>query len=598
MIQYFTFLIILGLTINEPICEEGLNHCTSCNPITKLCVKCDKDVFIPDENGGCQNSKKCILGNNNCLECSNENHLCKTCEEGYLPDENGGCSYTNNCEISYRGKCLKCKDNFIFVGLDDGIQICKSLNSEDLKNCQDVNKEKGICEKCEDGYYLNYGDKKCTKIEYCSESSFGICQKCINYYYLNKKQNQCIKQINNFKNCQESLNGENCDICNDNYYLSEDGKCSTTNFCSKTGSFGCNSCITGYYLTEEGNVCTNDENCKKGKKDIGVCTECKDGYTIDFKDGRCKSFLEEDIFKNCEVADGVCKKCINGYYLGEDNKCSSSKNCSESDNGICLVCADNYYLGLDNKCTDVEHCIYSDDHFKCEECEGNYCYNEQENKCFIGENSLENCKFSYFGTWCSKCKDDYYLNQTEFLCRSNSNPDYFYKCAKTHSGINMCSNCVKGYYLGRKDNKCSKIEGCEKSENENKCLECDDNYCLDLKTGNCGYNKRIDDERKQFYYKCNRTNEEGTRCEICINGFSLNENGLCVDKNICEEKNENGKCIKCNNDNGNYCLNKDFECVDSFYGHCLECNNNLDFDECTKCDEGYKVNDYGRCVLP
>ena len=94
------------------------------------------------------------------------------------------------------------------------------------------------------------------------------------------------------------------------------------------------------------------------------------------------------------------------------------------------------------------------------------------------------------------------------------------------------------------------------------------------------------------------TNEEGTRCEICINGFSLNENGLCVDKTICEEKNENGKCIKCNNDNGNYCLNKDFECVDSFYGHCLECNNNLDFDECTKCDEGYKVNDYGRCVLP
>ena len=130
---------------------------------------------------------------------------------------------------------------------------------------------------------------------------------------------------------------------------------------------------------------------------------------------------------------------------------------SESNNGICYACADNYYLGLDNKCTEVEHCIYSDDHFACQECEGNYCFNEEQNKCFIGEGKLENCKYSYFGSWCTRCKDDFYLNQTEFLCRSNSNPEYFYKCAKTHSGINLCSDCVKGYYLGRKDHKCSKI---------------------------------------------------------------------------------------------------------------------------------------------
>ena len=598
MLKCFLFLIISGIILNAPICEEGLNNCLSCNPLTKLCVKCDLDVFIPDENGGCINSQKCTIGVNYCLECTDDQTLCKECGEGYYPDENGGCSYSDNCEVSYNGKCIKCKDNFIFVGMEDSIQICKSLNSEDLKNCLEISTTKGVCEKCEEGYYLNLGDKKCTKTEHCSESSFGICKKCSNYYYLNKKEEKCVVQGNNFYNCRESLNGDACDACNDNYYLSGNRKCVKTNFCSEGGNYNCNKCIKGYYLSEEDNICTTEENCLKGKADLGICLECKDSYMIDFKDGKCKSNEENNEYKYCKYAEGgVCKECLNWYYLGEDGQCSSSKNCSESNNGICEVCADNYYLGLDHKCVDVEHCIYSDDHFKCEECEGNYCYNEDQNICFIGEGELENCKFSYFGSWCSKCKDDFYLNQTEFLCRSNSDPNYFYKCAKTHSGINMCAECVKGYYLGYKDHKCSKIQGCEISENENKCLECNENYCLDLKTGGCEYNQRIDNNEKKIYYRCNRTNEEGTACHICMEGYLLNENGLCIDEKHCELKNEDGTCLKCQDDeNGHYCLNKDFGCVDSFYGNCLECNDNVDFSECTKCAEGFKVNYYGKCV--
>ena len=201
MKKVFIFLIILEIFLCDPSCEEGVNNCTSCNPITKLCIKCDKDVLIPDENGGCTNSKKCELGMNACLECNEENNLCKTCEEGYFPDENGGCSYTDNCEISYKGKCLRCKENFTFVGMDTSIRICKSLNSEDLKNCENIDTEKGICQKCEEGYFLNIGDKKCTKTENCSESSFGICIKCSSYYYLNKKEEKCIIQGENFYNC-------------------------------------------------------------------------------------------------------------------------------------------------------------------------------------------------------------------------------------------------------------------------------------------------------------------------------------------------------------------------------------------------------------
>ena len=597
MLKLFLLLNIFKFLLCTPNCEEGVNHCSSCNPITKLCMKCEKDVFIPDKNGGCINAEKCFVSINNCLLCDKDEKLCEKCQVGYYPDQNGGCSSTDNCEVSYRGKCIQCKEDFIYIGKDFGIQICKSLNSEDLKNCQDINIKKGICEKCEEGYFLNLGDKKCIKTENCFESSFGNCQRCSGSYYLNKKEDKCVLQNENFYNCKESIDGEGCDTCYDNYYLSEDRKCTNTKYCAESGKYTCNKCSEGYYLSGNNNICTTEEKCFNGKKDIGICLECKDGYVIDFKDGKCKSNEEDNELKHCKLADGECKECLKWYYLGEDNKCSSTKNCSESENGLCLSCSDNYYLGKDNKCTEVEHCIYSDDHFKCEECEGKYCYIESKNKCIIGEGDLENCKISIFGSLCLECKDTYYLNESDYLCRPNSDPDYFYKCAKTHSDIDICIECVKGYYLGYKDNKCSKIVGCERSENEDKCLECDDYYCLDSKTGKCEYNRRIENEEKKFYYQCNKTNEEGTACEICLEGYTLNENGLCADTIHCIEKDEVGNCLKCQNDNnGRYCLKKDFGCIQSYDDYCLECNDFIYFNDCTKCVEGYKMNDFGKCV--
>ena len=122
------------------------------------------------------------MGENYCIECNEEGNLCKKCEEGYFPDENGACSYTDNCEISYEGKCIKCIEDFVLIGeifyFGDGLKMCKSINSEDLKNCDRINEEKGTCLTCKEGYYLNSGDKKCSKTLNCYESTFGICKKC------------------------------------------------------------------------------------------------------------------------------------------------------------------------------------------------------------------------------------------------------------------------------------------------------------------------------------------------------------------------------------------------------------------------------------
>ena len=600
MFFYLFLTLYFQLVLLAPYCIERENHCSRCNTITKLCIKCEKDIYVPDEDGGCKNAEKCVVGENYCMECNEEGNLCQKCEDGYFPDQNGACSYSDNCEISYEGKCLKCLEDFILIGetfyFGDGLKICKSINSEDLKNCDRINEEKGTCLSCKEGYYLNNGDKKCSKTLNCYESSFGICQKCNIGFYLNKKDDICEKESKIFKHCKETTNNKTCDICEENYYFDDNNKCVSINFCSEMDKYGCKKCKEGYYITGYGDSCTPDENCFYGDKDLGICISCEEKYYIDFKDGKCKSNQEENDFKYCLIADdNICKQCFYGYYLSEDLKCTSTKNCAESSKGECVLCSNHYHLTLDKKCNNIEHCIYSSSYMECNECEEGF-YFDKNKTCIISEGIFENCKYGYEDKYCEKCKDDFYINKKDNLCYSNQENNEFYKCVESDINGTYCDKCLEGYYLGYKDNKCSKIKGCDISENEDKCIECDEYYCLDVKTGQCIYNDEVDSEEKKFYYRCIKTNKEGTACETCVEGYDL-INGLCVDSEHCEEISEDGKCSKCYNDGMDmYCLNDDFGCINIFYENCLECNILMDFDSCTKCADGYSLDKYNLCI--
>ena len=594
-------LFICNISFSTNSCLSGYKHCSICNPFTNLCYLCDKETLAPDDKGGCDYTKICKYGNNFCIECSKEEEsLCIKCENGYYPDEYGGCSYTKNCVLSERGQCLKCKEDYILIGRDnnfgEGIRLCKYIFSEDLKNCKTVNLLNGLCDECKEGFYLNQKDKKCSLTENCDESTFGVCIKCKNGYYLDKRDNNCKEQKDNFFLCQETINGESCDICEEDTYFDENGVCIYNNYCLKEVYNKCQKCISGYYLSEEDFSCTSDPNCKYGNRNTGICSICKDNYYIDFKDGKCKSNQEEDDFKYCKSADEVCYECISSLYiLGKDNRCSTSYFCAESYNGTCIECIDNYHLGLDNKCTNIKHCIYSDSYNQCLECELDYYFDKANSICVIGEGNFTNCKIGNSGQYCYGCKDDFYLNQTDHLCYSNKEEGPFYKCSFADLYKNHCIICTKGYYIGNLDKKCSKIDGCDISENENRCSQCQKFYCLDIKTGKCHDNYIIYDEKEKFYYQCNRTNEEGNACEVCIDGYKVNENGLCVDDTLCEEKDDNGNCRKCKNNEGNFCLNNNFGCVETYIKNCLECNDLIDWD-CTKCNEGFELNKKGECV--
>ena len=593
----FTFFNHLGIVKSSySSCKSNTNNCNKCNPMTKLCEICNyPEVYTPDIYGGCSGALKCSLGKNYCNKCDQNGQLCHLCDSGFIPDENGGCSYSPNCKVSYKGECIECNKNFFKTGKKGEYQICKSYSSEDFLHCISINYETGFCSFCEWGYFLS-SENKCIKIENCQESVFGNCITCKNGFYLNKLNDTCEKKHDDFALCKQTVDNITCDICDINNYFDETGICVPNKYCAKSMNHICIECIIGYYLTPENSVCTHTENCITGDKDLGMCMKCNDTFYLDTEDYICKTNLEDNEFKYCiKVEDGNCIECQEDYYVGEDFKCSFTKYCSESELGTCIKCSQNYYLGYDNKCTDTEHCIYSSNDY-CLECEDGFYFNRKNRTCYEynNESIYNNCKYSCeFAEKCCSCKNQFYLRKNDSLCFSNLEYGPFYKCAESDEEGKYCVNCIDPYFVGIDDDLCTLVEACAKSENEFRCKECIEFYCLDVNKGICIENDKIENETYKIYFACNYTNEEGTACQQCLDGYEVGEEGYCIDVERCiERENGDGVCLKCKDE---YCANDVYGCVDSHYANCIRCNNLYDLYACTQCEEGYKVNLFGGC---
>ena len=386
-------------------------------------------------------------------------------------------------------------------------------------------------------------------------------------------------------------------------YLSQDGRYIYTNFCEKTNEENlCIECIEGYYLSNDKLSCIKTQNCETGDNKKGLCKQCKEKYYLDMRDRICKSYLHIKEYKFCKtVIRGVCISCEKNYYLDRFNKCSQSPNCFKAKNNKCTECLEGYHFGLDNICTNIEKCIYTDNNNECKECEDGYFYDKFYKACNLSTSHFANCKSNsyYKKEKCGVCKNNYYLSQFDYLCYDNTKEGPFYKCQISNFKGDLCQFCIDGYILGKTDFKCTKIEGCIKSQNENTCLECDDGYCLD-NVGKCIINYEDIEDRKMFYYRCKLLEKSEDKCKICENNIIPNKEGICYDDIHCDNKDKNGVCQKCQKENpygyNSYCLNKFVGCVDSFLKNCIKCDNIFNLDICTECEEGYSIDEEGKCV--
>ena len=122
------------------------------------------------------------------------------------------------------------------------------------------------------------------------------------------------------------------------------------------------------------------------------------------------------------------------------------------------------------------------------------------------------------------------------------------------------------------------------------CKKCENNwkntYCLNSEFGCI----------ETIYLDCLECDDylDFNKCTKCMEGYELDENGLCIDEEACTSK-VGGVCKSCREDWGYLCLNDIFGCVEGSSNHCLECNEILELSKCTKCKSGYVLNDFNEC---
>lgn len=147
-------------------------------------------------------------------------------------------------------------------------------------------------------------------------NSSGNCLSCYNGYSLNENMGTCLLSLKD-PNCRSYISNSQdvCTKCSLRFYLGNNGLCTSVNI-----------------------------NCKDYNINNGACTNCYPGFKLVGKN--CIPGSDQDI--NCNEWNGqICKSCIKGYYISNNNLCKIANSyCKEYDgsNGNCLSCYPGYDL--------------------------------------------------------------------------------------------------------------------------------------------------------------------------------------------------------------------------------------------------------------
>ena len=583
------FLLIFILIFFSPCeccpehcnCTEDSEECISCHTgyydieknCTETCEKCpDKDCNYT--NGKCINQVDDCIDNDKwddycnescpnpcskcnrkgeCLECSDNKHYGKNCENL--------CNKCPKATCNFKGECDPTGD-FCIEDTLTGIYCNKSCISE-IDHCNKCKMMDKICIECEKTFYSSNCSLNCLK---CPNEECNIDGEC-------KDQEA---------NCKDNMTkGSNCETeCTEG---SEGTKYLDCVECDRHGR--CLKCNGNKYYGEH---CEKRcENCPGGTCDTdGKCTDlennCKDNLTFgEYCNINCTSINE-----TCNTCNrnGDCLSCEGQYNYGPN--CSKTcANCPEDickfDDGSCIKdgdCEGNKYYGKDcqTECKSIsEHCKFCFRNGTCKECEG---------KIYFGDNCTEQC---------DKCPESgcniYGICvDTDANCKNNKT--YGEKCDQNCTEIGIknclecnrdetCTVCVNISYYGKKcDSFCSH---CPKNECniDGSCkdttADCpnDHFYGNDCNTSCTNISENcVNCHRNGICFSCKDDEYWGEKCKNtcsdCPDGKCYN-NGTCINQTgICSDKTKTGeRCDKnCTdiNDNCLYC-NRQEECFECKY---------------------------------
>ena len=347
----------------------------------------------------------------------------------------------------------------------------------------------------------------------------------------------------------------------------------------------------GYELSDKGNTCPlYCSQCNKNKE----CVKCGTNYIL--KDKKC-----EERVKNCDLynPDFTCKKCKNSYELVRkiDNEIICLKRSDLGNQYYPITEGDKtYYI----KCSDtIENCFSCSSSSFCTKCLNNYAIINNDNTQCVDlsdrryyfddeENQYKLCSDKIDG--CDTCTKDSNNKLNCIVCQStyafvHGNPD---KCS-LRATIEIDDSIFsdnEGNYYSCSDNRYHSVEKCLNCINKEYCELCQNDYILYnsktlcLSDSDINEHKYYLDSSDNTYYLCSKKLQgckkcnDGNNCIECNNEYGMDENNKCVHLSVALLRYYfdpyTGRYIRCNK-----------------IQNCEECSSSS---ECTKCQNGYQLN--------
>ena len=615
---------------NNNICYKEIKNCIN-HKLYKEGIKCNTCKINYETN---DDQTICYKEINNCLVYENNYEKCIKCDNSCsLTDDKKSCICLQDCdEVIEKNKCTACYGGYYPDNTGD--------NCISIENCKTADDTEKACTTCEDGCYKSFDGKTCTCVEHCTKvedaktaEETGKCATCEGGYYPNDTGSKC----NLIDNCKTASDTDKiCTTCEDGCYKSTDGKtCTCVENCiiATNEENKCTACKTGCYKSDDGSKCTCVENCVTATNEENKCIACEDGCYSDDYGSSCTCI------NNCKTADPYekCTECQSGFYLSSDHEsCNQIEHCSNSnvDNKkTCKTCQEGCYLdsdGLcfcipgckalnnDNTCTQcnpgwfldgtsctiiygckannndactecnegcslsgtscicIDHCTQFDDSNNCIQCEENYALSVSGDSC--NEIKILNCvSHEKTKNECKKCKNYYVLSDDKRSCEACNDNNDSTKCGVTLPGCKEVLFSLENHRI--ECNVCN--DGLEKTTLGDQCTQ-DGLYIAQ--------NKKTIAKLSEIDYCIKYATE--TKCSKCLTGFYI-INGKCYpcsdpyesgDGNTCflphfncEEYDDKGKCIKCEDGsvftkNRQYCIKEGAKDPTSSNSHSLNLN--------------------------
>ncbi|CAD8097678.1 unnamed protein product [Paramecium primaurelia] len=519
------------------------------------------------------------------------NYILKN-KECQCDNENGYYIYNNICQLQCPDDCITCTK-----------EVC--LLADHSIRCQEnyyLDIQKNICLQCYQTCQTCNNEKECTKlIAYNC-----LCLKCMDGYQLDEFY-QCIECSQNCKSCHLQ---DQCNICKDGYYLSDNQcfqcnenciLCQDLNYCIKSQK--------GYYI-ENGIALKCINNCLDF---LNEC-QCQDCFDKQYRN-------DIDLFcypcpVDCQtcVNQQTCINCVSNSFYLDNSECKECQfpclTCLSQTK--CLSCIDeqHYYIKEHQNCaqcpTPCKTCYYNENPL-CTSClQNHYLLNQQCYECPLY--CKDACIFDTIKNFiqCEQCQKGFYPTYINIPFECKRCKEYCTICINEES----CLECSLGYILNNgKCQSCSQLY-------QNQCISCNNQFCLQcqngykLNNGNCIEDKIIEVPiclvNKQYY------NTISNSCDSCIqNCIICKEQQTCIK---CEETyyEKSEICIQCKFP-CNTCLNDQFcltisnqlyyidnritelNQINSFRckSPCNKCYSN---EECIDCIDGFYFENNNKCL--